>query len=197
MVFDFPPFPRLFTIVLSKSYFDILFAHFVKNLTPGPPAQVTRPGQVNQSPKKFAIVSLGYPTFYTFLKCQCGTRSLEVFLRLLWWAIEKCKIRSFSVGPRPKKILQISFLSTFPHFVKKGSSKIGKMWCWHVDYTILSPSDPFRTVRFVSQRCYFQSFGTGLGLVAPPAIYRLFCKLLNMALYNTTCTALFDSAFHL
>ena len=37
-VFDFPPFPRFFTIVLNKSYFDIFFAHFVKNLTPGHPS---------------------------------------------------------------------------------------------------------------------------------------------------------------
>ena len=64
-------------------------------------------------------------------------------------------------------------------------------------HTIPSASDPFQTVQFVRLRSYLQSFGTRLGLVAPPAIYRLFCKLLNMTLYNTTCTALFDSAFHL
>ena len=49
-------------------------------------------------------------------------------------------------------------------------------------------------MQFVRLRCYLQSFGTELGLVAPLGIYRLFCKLLNMTLYNTTCTALFDSA---
>ena len=105
---------------------------------------------------------------HPFIRC--------VFGRWFRWAREKCKIRSFPVAPRPNFFWPISFFSTFSRFVEKGSNKIREMWYWHVGYIILSASDPFRTLQFVRLRCYLQSFETGLGLVAPPAIYRLFCK---------------------
>ena len=48
---------------------------------------------------------VGCPTFYIFFKMSMRHPLIRcVFGRWFRWAIEKCKIRSFSVGPRPKKI---------------------------------------------------------------------------------------------